>query len=108
MQRSNESILVKMFTEQDHLIVKSLADMLIFGSEDPDKHVFIQASVCATTKALLKNLPHLLLLVKQPFDMHGKLLQDKSDMSLPKRTRVQRFWTGLKDGKTKINPIIIQ
>ena len=41
MQRSNESILVKMFTEQDHLMLKSLADMLIFGSEDPDKHVFI-------------------------------------------------------------------
>ena len=97
-----------MFTEQDHLIVKSLADMLIFGSEDPDKHVFIQASVCVTTKALLKNLPHLLPLVNRLFDEHGKLLQDKSDMSLPERTRVQRFWTGLKDGKTKINPIIIQ
>ena len=82
--------------------------MLIFGSEDPDKHVFIQASVCVTTKALLKNLAHLLPLMKRPFDEHGKLLQDKSDMSLPKRTRVQRFWTGLKENKNNINPIIIQ
>ena len=58
MQRSNESILVKKFTEQDHLIVKSLADMLIFGSEDPDKHVFIQASVCVLQPRLYWKIYH--------------------------------------------------
>ena len=46
MQRSYESILVKMFTKQNHLIVKSLADMLIFGSEDPDKRVYSSECVC--------------------------------------------------------------
>ena len=56
---------------------------------------------------MLKIFPHLKPLVQRLFDAQGNLWEDKSDMSVPRIARIQRFWRGLKTGATTMNPMVI-
>ena len=94
-----------MFDQKDYQIVRALANILIDRPEDTAKHAVRQICFFQAVQAMLKVFPHLKPLVQRLFDAQGNLLEDKSDMSVPRIARIQRFWRGLKTGATTMNPI---